>query len=57
MDRKQLLELREVIEGAVIERQAAGEFDANSRHMLLLLKSLLALIDHAITQYPWPGKK
>lgn len=52
MDQKQLWQMREEIEDAIADRQAAGEYNADSKHMLLLLKRLLALTDHAISQLP-----
>ena len=57
MTKKQLLEFRADIIVALAERQALGDYDSNSKHMKLLLQSILNLINHAIDKYPKPVKK
>src|SRR5882724_11439821 len=56
MNKKQLNELLKSTEDALSERRRLGEFDANSGHMILLLRNLCDLIDHTISQMP-PEKK
>jgi hypothetical protein len=48
MDKEQLRELYEYIEEAVEHRRTLGEFDANSKHIMLLLRGMQALTAHAI---------
>jgi hypothetical protein len=57
MNKKELLELRDDVDEALNERYALGEFDANAKHMILLLSNMRGLIDHAISQQPKPVKK
>ena len=56
MNKKELRELLKSTEDALSERRRLGEFDANSGHMILLLRNLCDLIDHTISQMP-PEKK
>jgi hypothetical protein len=57
MTKKQLLQLKESVAWALSERQASGDFDANSKHMRLLLSGMLELVDHAISNVVKPEKK
>lgn len=57
MNKQQLQDLRDDIAEAVDKRKTLGEFDANSYHMMLLLRSILALTDHAIATQAKPKKK
>lgn len=50
MTRKELIELGLDIEDAIVERQRLGEFDPNSKHMLLLLNGMAAMLAHVIDQ-------
>lgn len=52
MKKKDLIELHHDIEEAVAERQRLGDFDANSKHMRLLMESMQRLVEHAIEQTP-----
>jgi hypothetical protein len=54
MNRKQLLAFREDLANAMIERQHLGDYDANSQYINFLLKHMVELTDHAISQYPKP---
>lgn len=55
MDREALIALRDEVERAFHEREHSGEFDANSKHIALLLETVLYLCDHALSQTK--GKK
>ena len=57
MNLKQLIEFREVIEEARLERQHLGEYDANSKYLNFLLDNMAKLVDHAIDEAPKPGRK
>lgn len=57
MNKKQLVALREEVLDALDDRVASGDFDANAKHMRLLLSNMTCLIDHAISQLPKPTKK
>ena len=50
MNRKELFLMRAEVEMALLEREALGEFDANAKHMILLLRNMRSLIEHAIDQ-------
>jgi len=50
MKRKDLIELYHQIEETHLERKRLGEFDANSKHMMVLLDGMLQLTSHAIDQ-------
>lgn len=52
MNKKQLLEFRAEVEKAIAERNALGDFDANSKYMRFLLGNMRHLINHAIDTYP-----
>ena len=52
--RKHLVDIWEEVLDAIEERKAVGEFDANSKHVLLLLYGMAAMIDNAIKK---PEKK
>ncbi len=56
MNKNQLLMLKEGVERAISERRSVGEYNADSKHIFLLLSNMLALVDHAITQVK-PEKK
>lgn len=57
MNKKQLIAFREDVNRAIGARERLGEFDANSRDIIWLLKNMGALVDHAIATYPKPPKK
>ena len=57
MNKKQLVEFRGEVEKVIAQREALGEFDANSKYMMFLLKNMKTLIDHAISTYPKGQKK
>jgi len=50
MNKKELVRLQAETDEALRERQSLGEFDANAKHMILLLRNMRALIEHAISQ-------
>lgn len=50
MDREALIALRDEVERAFHERTYSGEFDANSKHIALLLGSVLNLCEYLISQ-------
>jgi hypothetical protein len=54
MKKKDLLQYRSAVAEALAERIASGDFDANARHMRLLLGGMLELLDNAIKK---PEKK
>jgi hypothetical protein len=57
MNKRELLAFRAEIEGLIEDREALGEYNADSKHMLLLLMGMRELVDHAISQLPKPVKK
>lgn len=57
MNRKQLLEFRMQVHGAILDREHVGDYNADSKHILSLLRGMLTLTDHAIEQLPRPEKK
>ncbi len=56
MKRKDLIELYHTISDTHQERKRLGEFDVNSKHMMILLDGMLTLTEQAIDQCP-PDKK
>lgn len=50
MTREELLERRKVLSETVTERRKLGEFDTNSRVILLLLETELMTIQHLLSQ-------
>jgi len=48
MDRKELLNIRDAVYRSYEERKALGEFDANSKAILLCIKTIVNLIDHEL---------
>jgi len=57
MNKNQLLALQEEVLEALDARRASGDFDANAKHMRLLLTNMANLFEHAISQLPKPQKK
>lgn len=57
MNKDQLLELQEEVLNALEDRRASGDFDANAKHMRLLLANMANLFEHAISQLQKPPKK
>lgn len=57
MNKKQLMAFRSDVEEVLAERQALGNFDANSKYMVFLLGNMRNLIDHAISQCPKSEKR
>lgn len=51
MKKKELIELYYQIEAAHDERKKLGEFDANSKHMMVLLDGLMKIVVHAIDDH------
>jgi len=56
MNKKELVRLHAEVDEALRERRALGEYNADSKHMLLLLGNMRELIAHAISQAS-PEKK
>lgn len=50
--RKELIELFYAVEEAANERHKLGEFDTNSKYMILLLDGMQKLVQHAIERSP-----
>ncbi len=50
MNKQALVKMHVEIDEALVERQSLGEFDANAKHMILLLRNIRALVEHAISQ-------
>jgi hypothetical protein len=50
MKKKELIELYYAVEEAHEERKRLGDFDANSKYMMILLDGLQKAIAHAIEQ-------
>ena len=57
MQKRELLAFRAEVQGILEDREALGEYNADSKHITLLFRSMRELIDHAISQYPKPKKK
>jgi hypothetical protein len=57
MKRKDLIELYHSISDTHLERKKLGEFDANSKHMMVLLEGMLTLTEHAIEMTPPEAKR
>jgi hypothetical protein len=59
MNLKQLIEFREVIEEARLERKHLGEYDANSKYLNFLLDNMAKLVDHELSKFrqAMPGRK
>lgn len=56
MTRKELTDFFYDVQDAAAERRALGEFDANSRYIILLLEGMEALIAHSLDQLPKDAK-
>jgi hypothetical protein len=52
MNKKQLQAFKGEVEQVISQREALGDFDANSRYMVFLLKNMRSLVEHAIQTYP-----
>jgi len=52
MTKQKMLQLREAVADALEDRIASGDFDANARHMRLLLGGMLELIDNSMSKKP-----
>lgn len=52
MNKKQLNEFKAEVEKVIAQRDALGDFDANSKYMVFLLKNMRSLIQHSIDTYP-----
>ena len=57
MNKKQLNEFKSEVEKVIAQREALGDFDANSKYMVFLLKNMRSLIQHSIDTYPKGQKK
>lgn len=57
MKRSDLIDLYNDIEEAVEERRRLGDFDANSKHVRLLMEAMQKLVAHGIEQMPKERKK
>jgi len=51
MKKKELIDLYYQIEEAYHERQKLGEFDANSKHIMVLLEGLMKTVIHSIDDH------
>lgn len=52
MNKKQLQEFKNDLESVIVSREALGEYNADSKYMLYLLKNMRSLVQHAIDSYP-----
>ena len=57
MNKKQLQEFKNDLESVIVSREALGEYNADSKYMLYLLKNMRSLVQHAIDTYPKIPKK
>jgi hypothetical protein len=57
MKKKELIDLHNDLVEAHEERRKLGDFDANSKHVRLLLEGLLQVTEHAIEQETKREKK
>jgi len=56
MNKAQLKALRVDIEAVIQEREHLGEYNADSKYMMLLLKNMRLLIDHTLAKEGTPKK-
>jgi len=56
MNKKQLQEFKNDLESVIVSREALGEYNADSKYMLYLLKNMRSLVQHAIDTYPKPPR-
>jgi len=52
MNKKQLQEFKNDLEDVIVSREALGEYNADSKYMLYILKNMRSLVQHAIDSYP-----
>jgi hypothetical protein len=52
MKKRDLIDLYHMMQETHQERKRLGEFDANSKHMMVLLEGMLMLTENAIEQCP-----
>jgi len=52
MNKKQLQEFKNDLESVIVSREALGEYNADSKYMLYILKNMRSLVQHAIDSYP-----
>jgi len=57
MNKKQLQEFKNDLEDVIVSREALGEYNADSKYMLYILKNMRSLVQHAIDSYPKAPKK